>query len=334
MSSRANISPEERQQTSAAWVARLHSGEMTADDEANLNEWLDADSANRREYGRSLQLWADMDPLRDDPAIRQLLSAPIHVAPERPNRWKSRGTLSALAATLAIVFVGTASYLYRSPGDQQVRTAVGEIRGVTLADGSNVTLNTATRLLVRMNETARTVEFEQGEAFFDVRADAARPFIVRTPNGDVRVIGTRFNLRRTGSLVEVMVEDGRVEVRPGSHAQAASIQLAARQRVAFAARGATSRPVVVPATSRIASWRSGDVIFRRDTLISVISELGRYTSKRLVIDDPQLANLAVSGVFRPHGREGDVEGFVVGLQAALPLRATVFADHISIEAAH
>ncbi len=350
MSNRDRLTGTDPQEVAADWVARLHSGEMTVEDEAGLGRWLDADPAHRREYGRHLQAWAGAESLRDDPAIRGILDAANAERPagggERaagptsppmranaPGR-RSRSASLGWVAAASIVAAGAALYLYRAFGDDSLRTAVGEIRSVTLADGSTVTLNTATRMAARMGRESRVVEFEQGEAFFDVKADARRPFVVRTPNGEVRVLGTQFNVRRTGSFVEVTVKEGRVEVRPVDETVSPPIQLTARQKLAFAARGgAAPRPVSEPETSLIASWRNGDVIFQRDTLISVISELGRYTPKRLVMDDPKLANLAVSGVFRPHGREGDVEGFIVGLQAALPLKATVFADHISIEAA-
>jgi transmembrane sensor len=324
----------DRRAEAASRVARLHSGELSGAEEAELYEWLDADSGNREEYRRHLQIWARIDSLRDDAEIRQLAVPPPAEPAKGPvhRRW-GRWSASAAAVLLATV-VGV--FLWRSDvGGRQLATAVGEIRSVSLSDGSRVILNTSTRLRVRMTPEARRVEFEQGEAFFDVRREPERPFLVSTVNGDVRVLGTQFNVRRTGQLVEVTVETGRVEVclRAPEWGPASAIQLGARQRLAFAAGGERAAPVAQAAPARIASWRSGDVIFRQDALISVLNELGRYTTKRVVLEDARLANVSVTGVFRPRGEMDDVEGFLVGLQAAFPIRATVFEDHISIEGA-
>lgn len=89
-------------------------------------------------------------------------------------------------------------------------TLPGQLGTARLADGSSVRLNGATRLRVRFSQGARSVELLAGQAFFDVRHDAARPFVVRAGAGEARVLGTAFDLERTERQVSLAVYRGAV----------------------------------------------------------------------------------------------------------------------------
>src|SRR3546814_12936140 len=93
------------------------------------------------------------------------------------------------------------------PG-QQIQAAIGEIRRVPLSDGSLAAVNTQTTLDVTMKPEVRQVALKDGEAWFQVAKDRARPFVVEI--GDVRVlaVGTDFAVNRTAAGGNVRVTGG------------------------------------------------------------------------------------------------------------------------------
>src|SRR3546814_1649845 len=101
---------------------------------------------------------------------------------------------------------------YLAAPDQQIQTAVGEIRRVPLSDGSLAAVNTQTSLDVTMKPQVREIALNDGEAWFQVAKDRARPFVVEVGDVRVRAVGTAFGVKRTAGGVDVQVTEGVVEV--------------------------------------------------------------------------------------------------------------------------
>src|SRR5204863_1747502 len=124
--------------------------------------------------------------------------------------WLAAGGLAA-AATIALSILPPSVL---SPPTQSFATATAEHRSVTLADGSTLDLNAGTRLTVTLGVRERRVVMAEGEAVFDVAPDKSRPFLIAAGDRTVRVVGTRFDVRRRAGRLSVTVERGLVEVRP------------------------------------------------------------------------------------------------------------------------
>src|SRR3546814_12912204 len=105
--------------------------------------------------------------------------------------------------------------------------AVGEQRSARLAAGSTVIWRSGTARVVRFANGVRRATLARGEACVEIRHDAAHPFTVDAGDCEVRVLGTRFSVRRDGDRTRVVVVDGRVEVRNGS----TGVVLGADQRI-------------------------------------------------------------------------------------------------------
>src|SRR5690606_33189612 len=95
---------------------------------------------------------------------------------------------------------------------QAYATGVGEQRTLRLADGSQVVLDTNSRVEVRLRSDRRSVILISGQAFFDVEGDPARPFIVAAGDTPVTAVGTRFDVRKLGQGAKVTLIEGRVDV--------------------------------------------------------------------------------------------------------------------------
>lgn len=117
-----------------------------------------------------------------------------------------------VAACSLVLVVSGLSYLIFGRGQVQESTTFGEVRHVTLPDGSAVTLNANSTLMWNKRVKKERRVILQGEAFFDIVHDPDRPFIVEVEDMDIKVLGTSFNVKNRGQNREVILERGKVEI--------------------------------------------------------------------------------------------------------------------------
>jgi transmembrane sensor len=203
------------------------------------------------------------------------------------------------AAVVGAVVVG--GYLVRSQGlfgQSEIVTRTGETRTVTFEEGSVAYLNTQTRVRWLGDEHDRRVELLQGEALFDVVHDEARPFRVMLGDSEIRVLGTRFDVRRKADgKVIVTVLEGTVQVRgygSGAASSGWTRTLQVDQKLAYLPIGLTEEPHHTVALDAV-KWRNGQVQFAAAPLSEVVEELTRYTDQKIYIRDPSIANLQIGG---------------------------------------
>ncbi|HDS1130179.1 TPA: FecR domain-containing protein [Stenotrophomonas maltophilia] len=175
---------------------------------------------------------------------------------------------------------------------QDHRTAVGERRELDLADGSHLLLDAGTHLQVRRHLRSRQVVLMQGRARFEVQHSGWRRFEVDAGPVHVRNYGTVFDVDRQGELSEVTLWRGDVGVRVegGTSEQ----RLAPGQRL-LAQPGSISPPEAIDPDQ--ADWTHGRLQFDQLPLAEVLRVLQRYHDRPIVLDDPTLGPLKVSGVF-------------------------------------
>jgi len=302
-----------------AWVVRLHSDQITREDERGFSEWLAADPRHGAAYDEQLVLWRSVAALAHDPAHRAAVSA-LRDAGPNPNR---RALMAAsLGAGALAAGVGGWS-VWQALSGETYQTAVGEQRRVVLADGSVLTLNTDSRLHVDLREAERRIRLDKGQAFFAVAKDSARPFRVFAGGDEVRALGTAFDVRRDGSRARVTLEEGSVALfRPSPSRVVGTAERPSRpvavlqpgeQADLDGARALQIRSVVAREAT---AWRFGQLVLDKETLASAVAEINRYNRRRIVISDPEIAEMTVSGVFQT----GRPEAFVEALTAVLPVR--------------
>jgi transmembrane sensor len=174
---------------------------------------------------------------------------------------------------------------------------------VPLQDGSQVTLNTGSRLRVELTDSERRVELQQGEAFFEVAHDRARPFIVAAGSRRIVVLGTQFSVRRDGDKLDVAVTEGSVRLESDA-AGADALLLEAGQLASVDAHSGLSVAKLAPAAAqRRLAWRLGDVDFDGESLAQAVAEINRHNQRHIVIDDPVLARRPVIGTFTANDPE-------------------------------
>lgn len=260
-------------------------------------------------------------------------------------RWSMPGTRSrrfrAWASAAAVLAVCGIAWQLSPYGYEPntYKTGLGEQKIVELPDHSHIALDARTRLRVRFTANARIVELLDGQAQFSVAKDPARPFKVEAGGKTIVAVGTVFDVEYVDQQVRVAMVEGRVAVLsqdpmrlakvPGADTRSSSdllpIELSAGEALQVRTDGAAT---VLPKADIEAAtaWRQGKVIFRDQTLAEAVHRLNRYSHTQVVIDDPALAQMRVSGVFG----SGDAQAFAEAMQAYLP----VIADSMNSSVIH
>lgn len=292
-------------QQAAEWIAQLWSDDVTDQDRADCARW-------RARHPDHEQAWQRLLAFEG-----KLLGLPREAARHALRRPKtSAGRRRALRALSLGVIVLGAGYAARSTGTWQraaadYRSATGEIRDLTLPDGTRVTLSTASAIDLRFSDTERLVVLRAGEILIATAPDTAaqaRPFLVRTRHGSVQALGTRYSVRDDDDTTRVAVFEGAVEIRP-MDAPGQAVRLDAGQGSRF------SRDRVEPpaaANDDAAAWSRGLLVADGMRLEDFTAELARYRSG-VVRCDPAVADLRVSGVFSLRDTDRALENLTRGL---------------------
>ncbi|MFT3813309.1 MAG: FecR domain-containing protein [Acidovorax sp.] len=265
------------------------------------------------------------------PPVAYNPSARVHESPapiaQPPIHTTRRGAAQALAAVAAIGVLGGAGWLgwnhwQRQPVfSQHYATQRGFMQSVDLPDGSSLQLDTATQADATLYRQRREVRVPEGQVFFHVAADAARPFDVLAGAVRITVVGTKFSVRYTPSLgsraVQVAVSEGRVRVASNGAAAelAEAIVLGAGQALTADADGKLGAVTAVAADS-VAPWRKQRLSFDGVPLANVLAEIGRYGDVGLRVRDPAVGKLAVTASVDLR----NLNAFVQTLPSVLPVR--------------
>lgn len=297
----------------AQWFARLRADDVEEDDRVRWRQWMDRDPRHRQAYARLQAQWQEIGTWAGAPDIAARLAeiAPARVqslASRRPvrRRPRVRRWLSAAAGLAALALVSTWWLQELRPDATEYATAVGESRTVLLDDGTRVDLDTDTRLRVVYSRRGRLVEFLQGRAHFDVVRDPDRPLRVDTALGEIRVVGTVFEVDQHAGNLDVTLVSGRVDVMPAGSGGGVE-HLQPGDRFHIAQDGRQSRTA---SDGETAAWRTGRLVFDDLSLADAVAEFNRYRHARIALADPSLAEIRVSGAFR----SGDPSGFIEALQ--------------------
>jgi transmembrane sensor len=283
--------------SAAGWfAARLRGSDRRS--ERAFETWLAASSAHREEYALCEIAWE----VARVPAGQLPVPADRRLTPAA--RRSAFMLLAGAAATLAGVWVMWPAH------SETWTTGAGEQRTLILDDGSRVTLNTRTRLSVRMARRTRDVELVQGEAFFEVTKDASRPFTVHTRLGTARAVGTRFNVYLGEQKLGVTTEEGRVLVRTP---RGTGVMVDAGQSGAI--RSGEDHVVLARADPRASFWLTKRLDVDDESLGDVLQDFSRYTLLPVRPESPAVASRHVTAVLRA----GDLDALRTTLQGAFGL---------------
>jgi transmembrane sensor len=287
------------------WLIRLQEDLHDPVVQAEFHAWISAAPANRSAWAetRALAQFAlSLEPsstanraaahgTNENRQIASQVPASA-ISTIRPiRRWTAYAGALAIAACLALV--AGPGLMIRLQSD--MTTDIAESQQLELPDGSRVTLAAASAIAVSFSADERRVSLLQGEAFFEVRRDAGRPFRVVTEDVTTSVVGTSFDVRRDSSGVAVAVQEGIVEVSYVAGSAKHAERLMPGQSVKWSWRGQSARADVP--VSLVATWRQGQLILHDQLLGDAVDQFRRYYRGTIVLADSTLASKPITGAY-------------------------------------
>lgn len=296
------------QEKAEYWYVHLEAGDATAADFAVFEKWMAASPANKTAFKEVVLLNEAVGSLGHLGALEPL---------EKPAFWQ-RKTYRAVAASLLVLIMGALFLQSEGTAPTPFTTQVAEVRNLTLEDGTKVALGARSRMDVSFRADERRVDLKEGEAFFAVTPDKNRPFLVQAGDTLIRVLGTKFNVRRNGGTVNVDVLEGRVEViKPDTSLLTLKSEhyiLTAGQRVKSVPQEVVQQLVSIDPAA-VAGWRTGLLKYDNIPLKEVIADANRYSASPIIVMSDALGERAVTMAF---GTE-QIDQMIESLALLLPI---------------
>ncbi|MFI5193158.1 MAG: FecR family protein [Chitinophagales bacterium] len=216
-----------------------------------------------------------------------------------------------IAAIILVLFTGTALYLYlnKHPADNRKRLpaaanaltpekteAANKRQTIHLPDGSTVVLNADSRLDYPSAFTGKTREiYLSGEAYFDIKHNPQKPFLVHTGKITTKVLGTSFDIRAypEDESIKVTVTRGKVQVLKENKSLGL---ITANQQISFSKKTEAYAEKVVDSKSFI-SWKPEEISFNDISMLDAAKKIEQRFGKTVEFANPDIKNCRVTATF-------------------------------------
>jgi len=308
----------------AEWLIKKRDAQGWREEDATtLDAWLDESPAHQMAYWRLEAAWERADRLTAlNPQSRRemLLRAGRRAVP-----------IATRVAAVLVVLVGIAfavnKMLPSAPETQIYKTAVGGREVLSLADGSQIELNTDTEVRIAGNAKERKVWLEKGEVYLQIKHNPQRQFIVFAANRRIVDLGTKFIVRRDADKLEVSLIEGRARLEAPNDADGPkSIELEPGDMAVAKANQTTLWKKPIATLTDTLAWRRGLLVFDETPLAEVAAEFNRYNRKKLIVVGDAAKKLAIGG----HFQADNVETFARLAHGTLGLTVQTKDDQIII----
>lgn len=310
------------EQQAALWRAKLSSDQVTAQHRREFAVWLATSAEHKVAWDKVDHFWQALDqlPLTEHDFAEMPKLKTVNAKPKKRVSVRYYRPALALAASVLLVIGLLANNLDVYFSDYHTET--GQQRQITLADGSQILMNTQTAVSVDYADQRRTIRLHQGEVYFKVAPDAKRPFVVETDKGQAQALGTEFDVKRSECETAVTVFEHAIKITTANGK--ILDKLVAGQRAVFN----EDLPILTEKVdiARAKSWRKRRMVFQNRTLAEVVAELERYRPGRIVILGSAIKNLRLTGVF---GTE-NTDIALHTIEQSLPVKINTFTDRLVV----
>jgi transmembrane sensor len=304
------------------WAMLMERGPLSPRQQFEFDRWISASTRHEGAYHRAKAASVHFDRLGALAAGRD------EIGGRPPQITTRRGAIAA--AVLAVSLVGVGTWLgggwHPNLHSGRYVTAVGEMRRIGLTDGSEIVLNTASEVSVAYTGNRRAFRLARGEAFFTVARDVSRPFQVYIGKLVVRATSTAFVIHRIDAdIVHITVTEGSIEMLWADGVEREPRRLSMNQEVTLGVDGVVETRIISnDELRRQSAWLSGEIIFSGQPLHEAIHEMNRYSHRHLVVEDTDLAERRIVGVFRA----SDTQTFLTALQQTFDLETVSTGDTV------
>jgi transmembrane sensor len=266
------------------------SGELNAEDQERLQNWLVASTNNKRLYDEYRKVWDEMDVVQDRTSreletewqrLQKAMDEPVNKPTKKTNPF-----LRIAASVVILITVGMAIFYILNQNTLEEVVAESAVQEIELPEGSVISLNLDSKISYPKKFESETREVKlEGEAFFEVAQDTSRPFIIKTDEVYVEVLGTAFNVRayENEEAVEITVENGKVAV----------YRIGDKDNMVILVRG--QKAVFRKELAELAAMENEDINYKSWKTRKIIFEDTPMSEVVRIVNDIYHTNLELSG---------------------------------------
>lgn len=328
------------EEQAAEWCWRIAECALTDEEQAEFDRWIRADPRHQQVFDEMVAVWKGTDTIAEMPGFLSLRARALTTMESardlnEVSSYGRRSWFRGVAAAAAVVLGLFGGFWYFSDGSDVYGTGTGERRVVQLEDGSRISLDASSRVVVAYSDGRRALRLERGRAKFDVAKDPLRPFTVTAGNQTVVATGTAFSVELLRDQMRVLLYEGEVAVVAQRAGPVRAAVVKAVKATAAAPPAASAMEQLVPGQELVSSlssgkvkiapaqldrsllWEDGRLDFVDEPLVRAVERINRYTDTPIVVGDAAAGRLLVNGVFDA----GDTQSFVRGMTVLFPLSA-------------
>jgi transmembrane sensor len=301
-------------------ILRYLQGNLSEEEQRAFELWQNESDENRKMVADFHQIWQttiDKEHPTDFQSEQewQKLAASLFAKEKSPVRKLNlfqEPWLKIAATVLLICLCAFIVYLNFFKADSHLIQTAESIRHTVLPDGSDVWLNAESQLTYNSDFAKNRLVKLEGEAFFDVKKDAERPFTIHTNDAQVMVLGTSFNVRAYGReiLTEVFVLTGKVSVKPKDDGK--NIILTPGSTGVLSRSDHTLAVNTEEDPNRLA-WKNKELVFKKAPLRTVVKTLSSYFKKDFRIQNKELSQCRFTGSFKDPSLDEVLESLSIAL---------------------
>ncbi|XPF94503.1 FecR family protein [Colwellia sp. RE-S-Sl-9] len=301
------------------WLVRLDNGNLSDQSRKELKIWLAADKRHPIALKAMANIWDDIDEVLIN------IDNDNESSSKNTYLWSVLKPIFApyvLAASMSFLAVFIWLAIPNNVQKNSYATLVGQQMNATFDDGSIIHLNTNSRIETEFSDDKRIIKLIKGEALFEVAHDPNRPFIVYAGDRLVQAIGTKFVIHLEPENIQVTVTDGKVKMSKvalntkltdieelnNTTINKDDVYIAKGEKVIVASDQSPKLTRINPENiKRELSWIDGKLVFDNKEFADVIKEINRYVNIEIVLKDPSLHNIRISGRFDLEDSEALIE---------------------------
>ena len=299
------------------FMARIDRGNLTAQEEFEIRDWLSQSELHREELGQVADFWGQTQSIMTFCMTEKQKNKATWGIPKNSRVFESLKWPAVVVLPILLIALFLGGPLQKSTPSKDMlaqngryTTTAGQQKTVMLNDGSEIQINTSSEIIVNYDKQSRNVILQKGEAFFTVASDPSKPFTVFTSTGSVQAVGTAFSVRQEGQFALLKVSEGRVKLRrldiDNPLLPTDAIKDFKRESDIFVGDGesvefnletekvVSLKPEVM---ERQLLWRKGFLAFEGEPLSKVLEEVSRYSNYAFIIDTEKVKDLPVSGYY-------------------------------------
>lgn len=256
-------------------IRKYLSARFAPETEEKVQKWIIKEKDLEEKEKAAFCYWQELPATADSDTYSALKRVNRRIGHQKTIPLHRR--MARIAAVLIPLFIIAGGYVYyQSAGNEWIETSVayGEKKHFLLPDGSEIWLNAGSTVEYpkTFTDNRRLVRLD-GEAYFSVKKDASKPFIVETSQITVKVLGTKFNVKAYAddAIVTATLTSGKVEVTPPSHSPQI---LKPNEQLTYDKNTSDIIITEIP-TADTDSWVNGKLIFSNASFAEILHTLER-----------------------------------------------------------